>query len=283
MNTWLTLLFALAGISAFSIPSFPESINVRTIVEKSVAANNRDWDAAPGYACFVREQHDHGTKTYDELMIDGSPYRRLVAINGRRLSPDQEAHEQQKMKQAIAARQQESSEARQRRISKYETDRKRDQMLMNQMTKAFTFKLAGKKKLDGRPVYLLKATPRPGYQPPTMQTKVLTGMRGRLWIDTKEFQWVKVEAEATRAVSIAGFLARVEPGTRFELERIPVGNGIWLTKHFSMKARAKIFFFITQTRQENDYYFDCHKQGSLEAEERLAANPPETLGLKKHS
>jgi hypothetical protein len=41
---------------------------------------------------------------------------------------------------------------------------------------------------------------------------VLTGMEGKLWIDEKTFQWVKVEATVIRPVSIEGFLAEVEPG-----------------------------------------------------------------------
>jgi len=38
---------------------------------------------------------------------------------------------------------------------------------------------------------VLKATPRPGYEPPNNEAKVLTGMEGKLWIDEKTFQWVK--------------------------------------------------------------------------------------------
>jgi hypothetical protein len=43
-------------------------------------------------------------------------------------------------------------------------------------------------------------------------------MEGTLWIDKKTFQWVKVEATVIRPVSIAGFLAQVQTGRRFELE-----------------------------------------------------------------
>lgn len=92
-----------------------------------------------------------------------------------------------------------------------------------------------------------------------------------MWIDTKEFQWVKVEAEAIRPVSIEGFLARVEPGTRFELEKAPVAPGVWLPKHFSMLSRARIMLVIPLKKQEDLTYFECHPQASLEQEARLAA------------
>ena len=78
---------------------------------------------------------------------------------------------------------------------------------MEQLTKALDFKLVGEQKLGPYEVYVLKATPRPGYEPPNIESKVLTGMEGKLWIDEKTFQWVKVEATVVRPVSIEGFLA----------------------------------------------------------------------------
>jgi len=84
-----------------------------------------------------------------------------------------------------------------------------------------------------------------------------------LWIDTKEFQWVRVEAEAVRPVSIEGFLARVEPGTRFELDKEPVDPGVWLPRHFAVKSRAKVLWIFNQKRQQDDTYFNYRRQGNL--------------------
>jgi hypothetical protein len=134
--------------------------------------------------------------------------------------------------------------------------------MMEQLTKAFEFKLLGQQRLGPHQVYVLKATPRPSYKPPNMQAQVLTGMQGKLWIDTKTFQWVKVQAKVIRPVSIEGFLATVEPGTHFELEKAPVGDGIWEPTHFSMKSQAKVFFLFNHRSQENDVYFGYRRSGS---------------------
>lgn len=40
-------------------------------------------------------------------------------------------------------------------------------------------------------------------------------------------------------VRMEGFLAQVEPGTRFEIESSPVELDIWLTKHYSMRKRRQ--------------------------------------------
>ena len=129
-----------------------------------------------------------------------------------------------------------------------------------ELTKAFDFHLQGEHKLGRHTVYLLSATPRQGYRPPNRDTEVLTGMEGRLWIDTKNFQWVKVEAHVIHPVGIEGFLAQVEPGTRFELEKSPVEDGIWLTKHYSMRASAKVLFMVPHHSREDDVDSNYHHQ-----------------------
>jgi len=273
MQTLLTLLLGLAAISAYC-----EDLDVDTIIQRSVEANQADWKAAPEYECLDTQAADKKpSKTYDGLMILGSPYRRLVAVDGKLLSPVDEERQEQQLRGVIAQRNRESKQERERRIANYEHDRKRDHLLMEQLTEAFDFKLLGKQMLDSREVYVLVATPRPGYSPPNAETKVLTGMHGKLWIDTKELQWVKVEAEAIRPVSIEGFLARVEPGTQFELEKAPVAPGVWLVKHFAMRSRAKFLFLFPVQMQGDDSYSQCHLQDlNVPAEVSASQNTHDT-------
>lgn len=126
----------------------------------------------------------------------------------------------------MSERHKESPEKRAARIAKYEDERKRNHVLMEQMVKAFDFTVMGETRMNGHDVYVLKATPRPGYHPPNMEAQALTGMQGKLWIDKDSFQWVKVEAQVMHPVSIEGFLAKVERGTHFGLEKEPVATGI---------------------------------------------------------
>ena len=254
---------ALSAIFTVPVFSAPQK-DANYIIERSTEANERDWKAAPQYDYFERDREkDGGTKTFEELMILGSPYERLVAVNGKTLAPEQRAEEHQKLNAVMRERQNEPPQQRAQRITQYEKQRKRDRLLMEQMAKAFDFKLAGDQRLKDRQVYVLSAAPRPGYAPPNNEAKVLTGMKGTLWIDRQTFQWVKVEAQVVHPVSIAGFLARVEPGTRFELEKMPVEDGIWLPSHFAMTSKARVFFFFTRQRQEDETYFGYRKAAEV--------------------
>ncbi len=230
--------------------------DVKTIIQKSVEANDRDFRAAPQFNYKEKDRIGTELKAYQVTMIDGSPYQRLIAVGGKPLSKEQAAEELKKEQQAAADRKEQSARQRKDRIAGYEKDRKGDHEMMGQLTEAFDFTLLGKKKIKKFNVWVLKATPRPGYKPPNMETQVLPGMEGELWIDQKTYEWVKVTARVIRPVSIEGFLAQVEPGTRFEIEKTPVGGGIWQITHFSMQSHAKVLFLVNRASEEEDWFYD---------------------------
>jgi hypothetical protein len=243
--------------------------DAQTIIQRSVEANKANWEASPKYEFDETDYGPDGhTRTYHVTMILGSPYQRLIRIDGRPLSPEQQSEEEQKYQEAVHTRRAETPKEHAKRVANYERERARDHLLMDQLAIAFNFKVIGEQKLGPYKVYVLKATRRPGYNPPNRDAEVLTGMVGKLWIDEQTFQWVKVEAHVVQPVSIAGFLATVEPGTRFELEEVPVGNGIWLYKHFSMHARAKILFFFSHYEQEREDYSNYRLQDANPATSR---------------
>ena len=232
-------------------------VDVRAIIQRSVAANEMDWKAAPNYSFVERDVEVKGgrqtTKTYQVLMIEGSQYNKVIAINDKPLSAAQQAQEAKKLQQEIAHRHGESSGARAKRVAKYNRERQQDRALLQEMANAFDFKLVGDQKVNGREVWVLDATPRKGYQPKSRDAKVLTGMRGKLWVDKKDYQWVKVEAEVFRPVSFGLFVAKVRVGTRLALEQAPVSASIWLPRHFRVDLTTSILGFGRNSIDDETY------------------------------
>src|SRR3954468_23268963 len=140
------LLFAI-GCLPLSLSGQPP--NVHQIIEKSVQANKADFKAANDYNWKERSRTPKGTKTFQVSMLQGTPYYRLLEVNGEPLSAAAEREERQKLQQATAKRRSESSTERQRRIQKFEKERQRDEQMMAQLTKAFRFTLVGEEKLKG--------------------------------------------------------------------------------------------------------------------------------------
>jgi hypothetical protein len=252
----------ILGIVAVIFLWFPSAIaqaDVAAIIRRSSEANDRDWAAVPEFDNYERDRNKDGDRTYAVTMLYGSPYERLIEVNGHPLPAAKQKQEQEKYDKAVAERQHESPEKRSQRIAKYQAERKRDHTLIEQLTTAFDFRLAGKRVLNGFKVYVLKATPRKEYKPPDRDSEVLTGMQETLWIDQQTFQWVKVEAQVIHPVRIEGFLALVEPGTRFEVEKRPITTDFWFASHFSMKSNAKVMLLFPHRGEEDDMYFHYHK------------------------
>jgi hypothetical protein len=252
-----SLLFLLAIVHTASAgleAAPPKAPDANAIIQRSVDAMHHDWQTAEHYIHLERDLEAHGSKTFQILMIDGSPYQKLTAVNGKSLSPGEAAKEEEKLRHEVASRCGESQSDTRKRIAKYQEDQKRDHEMMGELTKAFTFKVAGRQRVNGRQTWLLNATPKPGYQPPNLETKALTGMEGKLWIDTASFEWVRVEAHVVQPVSIEGFLATVEPGTVFELVRAPVGKTFWAPTHFSDRSKARILGVIGHSTHDDETY-----------------------------
>lgn len=264
MNRQCALLLPCIVISAAAVA---RAQDVDEIVAKSAAAVQADWKLAPQFSFTEHDNIVKGgmrtVKTYRVVMIEGSPYNKLVMENGRPLSPDQAAAEERKLQQQTEERRHESAAARQKRIAQYKRERTQDQALLMEMTRAFTYRLVGHEVLNGRDCYRVAAEPKPGYVPKSRDTKVLTGMRGTLWIDTKTYQWVKVTASVFRPVSFGLFIARVGPGTEFTLEQAPVTGSIWLPTHFVTKVNARVL--VWSKRSSDDETYSEYSRGATTA------------------
>ena len=255
MEHRVILFFALVGTGLWG--AAVKNDRAEEIVQRSVQNINSDWAAAPRYDFKERDVITKGgtrsANTYEVLMIDGSPYKKMIAANGRPLSVVQASAEERKLQHEIARRQKETPGARQKRVSEYQRERRQDNALLTEMAQAFNYKLAGEETVNGRRCFVVDAMPRPGYMPKTRDTKVLKGMRGKMWIDEQQYQWVRVHAEVFRPVAFGLFIAHVKPGTAFTLEQQPVDGNLWLPSHFSMTLKEEILILSRQSKDDETY------------------------------
>lgn len=236
--------------------------DAKQIVARSVANTQADWNAAPQYDFTERDlitPDGRNTRKYRVLMIDGSPYNELIGTNGRPLPKEQAEAEARKLQREVAKRQHETRSQRQKRVAEYERERRQDNELLKTMIEGFSFRLAGEATVDGRRCFVLQGTPKPGFQPTSRETEVLKGMRGTMWIDEQQYQWVKVQAEVFRPVTFGLFIARVRPGTQFTLEQQPVQGNLWLPSHFSMRVKATVLHFVPHNSFDDETYRDYHR------------------------
>jgi hypothetical protein len=113
---------------------------------------------------------------------------------------------------------------------------------LDQALHAFDFHLVGEEAVDGRPAYVLHATPHSGYHAQGKYGKMFSKVEGRLWVDKEDFGWIKVDGQVTQAFSMGLFVARVQRGSHIILEQTCVGRDVWVPNRIEVRASARILF-----------------------------------------
>jgi hypothetical protein len=180
------------------------------------------------------------SKTYEVLNIYGEEVDRLIAKDDKPLSAKDAAKEDKKIQDIIDKRKNESDKDREKRLAKEEKEREDGRQFVREIADAYTFHLAGSDVLNGRDTYVIDAEPRPGYQPHRKEAKFLPKIRGRVWIDKQEQQWVKLNAQVIDTVSVGLFLARLHKGTDFMVEMMRINDEVWLPKHLTAKVDVRV-------------------------------------------
>ncbi len=281
LHTSLFPLFGLAALIPACAARSASDLTVAEILQKSLLVNAYDWNLQPAYSYREHETKSkldstgsprlEQAKTYEVIMIEGSPYDRLIEIANEPLSLPQQQQEQAKLNREMQRRQNESAAERRARVSKYQSERSQEYLLLQEMGKAFNFKLTGEQQMNGFDSYVVDAEPRPDYRPPLEKAKVLAGMKGRLWIDKIGFHWVKVQAQVISPVEFGLFIAKVKPGTRFELNQAPVG-GVWLPQSFTETVNASVLGLYGMRSREEERYSDYRQTAQV---------PPRGTGVER--
>lgn len=220
------------------------------IMRRSVAGDARNSEIARNYTFLERSitrQFDAAgkvksieSKTHDVTLMEGSPYRRLVERDDHPLTAPEEKKEQQKLVKSIQERRDESPAQRARRMAEYEKSRARDRAMMHEVFDAFHFRLEGDDAIDGRPVHVIEAIPKIGFQPKDARAKLLSKLKARLWIDKEDYQWARAEAELIDNFSVGLFLFRMAKGARLQLEQTRVNGEVWLPREVRILAAARV-------------------------------------------
>jgi hypothetical protein len=239
---------ALFAQSGGSFPNEPRNdasvLDARQIVELSVAATERSWLTRDEYTYLERDEDrrldSQGLVKSDDArviqmtVVNGARFEQLMEHNGQPPS----AEEERRSAEDLNRLRHETPEERNVRLGKEQEDG----AFLRDVLAAFDFQLVGEETVEGRPAYVLQATPHPGYHAQGKYGKMFSKVAGRLWIDKQDFGWVRVEGQVTQAFSMGLFVARVQRGSRVILEQTCVGDAIWVPKRIEVRASAKILF-----------------------------------------
>jgi hypothetical protein len=196
------------------------------------------------------------TKLEELLYIGGKKYTRLLAKDDQPLPSAEEKKQSAHINEAVAEANRLSPSQRAKREEDLRRQAQQDEERRKYIPPAFNFKLLGSCVLNGREVYRIRGTPKPDYC--GKYALLLCNLQGTLFIDKKDYHWVKLEAEALKDISLGLFLARISQGSIVTFEETRVNDEIWLPFHISAAAQAR--FLVKKVHQEEDVKFSNYRK-----------------------
>lgn len=194
----------------------------------------------------------------------GEQFERLISRNGKTLTAAEEAKQQRKLTAEVEKRRKKVEGAKD--PSAFDKRQLRQRELANEVPKAFDFKILREEAYQGRPVWVIQATPKPGYRPANDQAKLLTKIKGVLWVDKSEYQWVKADVDFFEAATFGLFVVKLLPGAKVEIRQRWVNGEVWLPEYVRIRFDAKLGGIKT-IRMENENLYSDFKRYSVDVKE----------------
>jgi len=236
-------LGACLAISAFGQEA-------RDIVRRSVELDQANWARMADYTWVgrSRERHfdsrnqvasDH-QEAWETIVLDGQPFRRMLERDGKPLPPEEQRKQQAKLDKATAKLEHETEEQKQRSAAGFEKARRREREFLLEIPDAYDLRLEGSDTIDGRDVWVVSGTPKPGYRAKSRDGAALLKIHGKMWIEKAGYNWVRLEAQTTETISFGWFLARLNPGAKLVLEQARINDEVWLPKREFLSGSGRI-------------------------------------------
>jgi hypothetical protein len=255
----------------------------RELVRRAIAQDQLDLMRMKDYTWHAQsvERHfdSHGKvestkrEAWETLVLYGQAQRRMLERDGKPLSPEEQRAEQRRLDQAATRLSSETPAEKQRRLDEAEKRRKHEFAFLTEIPDLFDLRLEGDAIVDGRPVWVVSGSPRPGAQPKSRDAKMLLKMRGRMWIDKSTYQWAKVEAQTIGTISWGWFLARLDSGAKMTFEQTEVNAETWLPKRLFVSGSGRVGL-IKRLAEDQEIRWSNYKRFSVDS--RVLADPPPT-------
>jgi hypothetical protein len=246
--------------------------DAKEIIRQSVQRDLLNFERLKNYTYHEHDEvksfdkHDKLKKTeketYEILILGGHDYEKLIERDDKPLPPKDAVKEQEKMDKEIERRKNESAADK----ARIEKERQEQRKFLDEVPEEFDFKLLGVEQISGKLAWVISADPKPGYQPKSRGAKLIANMRGKVWIDQGEYQWVKVEAQAVGKLSYGFGMLKINPGATVQFEQTRVNDEVWLPAHASIRVDGRAALLVPIHDQIDMQFRDYRK---FQAESQL--------------
>jgi hypothetical protein len=232
----LILILLLIGVLRQSASAWTGEAG---LVQRALANELRAASDSQHPMCYhLRKTSPRLTTTKAICETADGAVARLIAVNDAPLSTADEAREQGRLDQLLS----DPGKQRHRKQSQ-DSDTARALKVLRSLPNAFVYEYAGAGQVSSGSVEKFRFKPNPKFDPPDMETQVLTQMTGELWIDPAQERVTRLDGRLREDVDFGwGILGRLYRGGTVVIEQADVGDHQWRVVHFDMKMSARVVF-----------------------------------------
>lgn len=193
--------------------------------------------------------------------LPGRTYKRLIAVDGKPLEAAElarrDAEREKSLREAEERRRTETSRQRAARLEKEADEKREREAVLDDALAVFQMTFTHRELIDGQPMLIGKARPRPDARVTTREGRWLKRFAGEVWISESDHQIARLDMRALDDVSIGwGIVGRVQRGSRFVFARRKVED-TWLPAEVTFEASGRTLLFrrfeIKTTTTFSDY------------------------------
>ncbi|MDW5264532.1 MULTISPECIES: hypothetical protein [Acidobacteriaceae] len=250
----LGLCACLTGpwVTAQSVPANKTDSSVNLLAESPrswvVAAATNELTALHHPNSYLRYQMHvidmKGDQIRDVIESKDGTVARLILRDGRPLTEDEDKAERQRLNDMIA-----SPSDYFKHVKNDGEGRKLADQLIRLMPDAMIYTYAPGQPQTGKNggiEVVLDYKPNPKFSPPSTPAQALTGLEGRVWIDARSHQVVRMEGTIFRPVNFGwGMLAHIYPGGHLLLDQENAGNNRWIFTKFKEDVSVRALMVKT--------------------------------------
>jgi hypothetical protein len=186
-----------------------------------------------------------GDQVRDVIESKDGTVARLILRDGRPLTADEDTAERERLNDMIA-----SPSNYERHVKNDASGKKLAADLIRLMPDAMIYTYTpGQPKTGhdtGGDQVVMDYAPNPKWSPPSTTAEALTGLEGRIWIDAKTRNMLRMEGTIFKPVNFGwGMLAHIYPGGKLLLEQTDAGGGRWIYTSFTQEVSVRALMLKT--------------------------------------
>ena len=260
-------LFSLTLVAAtlLSLPLHAQDANqiVHQAVDSEIRASKADHSV-----WMYRDEDDSPGKrsTYNAIETPQGELRRLIELNGQKLSPQAEQKEVVRIQHFLNDP---GEQAKQRRDGEH--DDAQAERFTRMLPEAFTWTVVSQQGDTTK----LHYAPNPAFHAPSMEARVLAAMEGDMVVAHDGNRIQSLRGKLTHDVRFGyGLFGKMDAGGTFSVERRAISPGLWeiTENHVHINGHALIFKTISQNSDEI-------KSGWKPSPDRTLADAAHDLGI----